>query len=241
MRPKVLLFQARDPEDRMREQEHRCFVERTALPADCIGTHDLLEGPPTLRELRRFDALMVGGSGDFYVSKGDLPGSSRLFDLLLEVVETGHPTFASCFGYQCLIEALGGKVVHDPGRTEVGTYRLTLTTEGRQDELFGCLPESFQAQMGHKDRASRQPGVIPNLARSELCPYQALRIPGKPVWATQFHPELDRVTNQERFEHYLDGYAAHMSETERREALSRFEESPEASSLLACFIDLVFG
>lgn len=225
----------------MREQEHRCFVERTKLPADRVVPHDLLEGPPTLARLRSFDALMVGGSGEFYVSKGDLPGFRRLLDLLMDVVEIGHPTFASCFGYQCMIEALGGKVVLDPPRTEVGTYGLTLTGEGKRDELFGCLPESFKAQMGHKDRAFRQPEEIPNLARSEQCPYQALRIPGKPVWATQFHPELGRVTNRERFEHYLAGYAAHMSEAERIEALSRFEESPEACSLLVRFLDLVFG
>ena len=224
----------------MKEHERRCFVTNTALRPECFVTHDLLESPPTFAQLRRYDALMIGGSGDFYVSKRNLPEFDRLLDLFLEVIEAGHPTFASCFGYQCMIVALGGEVLHDPRHTEVGTYELTLTEIGQEDELFGQLPKRFQSQMGHKDRAARQPDEVPNLASSELCPYQALRIRGKPVWATQFHPELCRVTNRERFQHYLDGYAAHMSEAERAQALSRFRESPEASSLLSRFIRLVF-
>jgi GMP synthase (glutamine-hydrolysing) len=184
--------------------------------------------------------VRVGGSGDYFVSKGNLPTFDVFLDLLREIVEIGPPTFASCFGYQSFVVALGGEVVFDADNTEVGTYKLILTADGRSDELFGGLPDRFNAQLGHKDRAVSHPDGIPNLASSSASPFQALRIPEKPIWASQFHPELDRVTNADRYRHYLESYAAHMSADEQKEALDRFRDSPDASGLLRRFVELVF-
>ena len=225
----------------MRHHELACFAERSGQPEGAFEVHDLLEGPPSLHAARSYDAVMVGGSGDYYVSQNNLPHQEHFHGFLAELAQAGPPTFASCFGYQSMVLALGGEIIYDPERTEVGTYDLVLTDEGATDELFSSLPGTFLAQMGHKDRATRHPAGIPNLAASDRCPYQALRIPGRPVWAAQFHPELAMHSNRERFQAYLDGYAGYMSDEERVHALSRFKASPEASGLLERFIQLVFG
>jgi GMP synthase (glutamine-hydrolysing) len=238
--PKILLLQARRDDDPMAAHELACFVDRCGLPETHVVPHDLCAGPPTLARVREHDGLMVGGSGDYYVSRGNLPYFGPFIDLLREVVELGHPTFASCFGYQSLVEALGGEIIFDAANTEVGTYPLTLTTEGRADQLFGSLPDRFNAQLGRKDRAVAHPEGVPNLATSQASPHQALRIPKKPIWASQFHPELDRQANEDRYRHYLSGYAPHMNAGERAAALERFGESPEASGLLRRFVELVF-
>ena len=238
MQPKVLLLQARRDDDPMAAHEHSCFVDRSGLPAERVVPHDLCAGPPPVALVRAYDALMVGGSGEFYVSDANLPHFGRFLDLLREVVEMGLPMFASCFGYQSLVEALGGEIIFDPANTEVGTFVLTLTDDGRSDELFGRLPASFSAQMGHKDRAVAHPTGVPNLASSEASPFQALRVPDKPIWASQFHPELDRTANEDRYRHYLEGYAPHMSAEEQAAALERFHDSPEASGLLRQFVEL---
>jgi len=240
VQPKVLLLQARHSEDPMAVHEYRCFVERSGLQAAHVVPYDLCVGPPSLPKVREYDALMVGGSGDYYVSAGNLPEFAGFLDLLREIVQVGHPTFASCFGYQSLVEALGGEVVFDAANTEVGTYLVTLTSAGREDELFGSLPDSFNAQLGHKDRAVAHPQGIPNLASSAASPFQALRVPDKPIWASQFHPELDRAANQDRYRHYLEGYTSHMSAEEVATALERFDDSPESSGLLRRFVELVF-
>jgi len=224
----------------MAHHEHLCFVKRMGVPARRVVVHDLCEGPPSLARVREHDGLTVGGSGDFYVSKRNLPDFDAFLDLLREVVAVGHPTFASCFGYQSLVAALGGEIRLDAANTELGTYELKLTVDGRSDELFGGLPETFNAQMGHKDRAFCHPDGIPNLASSDASPFQALRIPGQPIWASQFHPELDRTTNLDRYRHYLEGYTDYLSAEDRRAALDRFHESPEASRLLRRFVELVF-
>lgn len=240
-RLRVLLLQARTESDPAKHEERESFAKRTGLPMERIVPHDLLTGPPSLRRGRSFDAMMVGGSGDFYVSKRDLPNLDATLDFLGEITELGHPTFASCFGFQCMVEAYGGIIVHDVERTEVGTYPLTLTNAGRSDPLLGSLPATFAAQMGRKDRADSLPDGFHHLASSEAAPYQAIRLRETPVWATQFHPELDRDTNRGRYLRYLDGYAAHLDEAELDAVLERFDHSPEAEALLSRFIDIVFG
>ena len=238
---RILLLQARDEDDPMREEEVLSFAEKSGLTPEQFDQHDLLSGPPELSRVLDYDAMMVGGSGDYYVSKRNLPAFDEQLETLAEVVAAGHPTFASCFGFQLLTVALGGEIVHDPDSTEVGTYELVLTPAGERDELLGRLPPRFMAQLGRKDRAARLPEGLPNLAASERNSHQAFRIPHQPVWATQFHPELDAKTNKDRFMRYLDGYAMHMTPEEKRAALERYHESPETAGLLPAFLRLVFG
>ncbi len=236
---RILLLQARGPGDPARAEEVRSFAARCGVDASQITPWDLLEGPPSMAEIRFHDTLMVGGAGEYYVSRGDLPHFPRLLKRLAEVVDAGHPTFASCFGFQCLVVALGGEIVHDAEGMEVGTFPITLTAAGRADELFSQLPPTFQAQLGRKDRAAGTWDGVLGLAESERCPVQALRIPGKPIWASQFHPELDRDTNLFRFNRYLEGYASVMTPEELQQTLDTFHPSPEANDLLKRFLDLV--
>ncbi len=236
---RILLLQARNADDPMLAHEHGCFVDRTGLPAEAIEPHDLCGGPPSLSSLLSYDALMVGGSGDYYVSKGNLPRFEAFLDFLREVVARGHPTFASCFGFQSLARALGGELLYDQASAEVGTFELALTEDGKADPLLGNLPARFDAQMGHVDRVTSLPDGVIHLASSRLCTFQALRIPGKPIWATQFHPELDRRTNLDRFRYYRANYGPRDA-TEHAAAEAGFRESPGASGLLSDFLDLVF-
>lgn len=224
----------------MGAHELRCFSERLGVSLENVVPHDLvIDGAPSLRALREHDALMIGGSGDHYVSKSDLPGLERTLDLLREVADAGHPTFGSCFGYHLLVRALGGVIVHDPERSEVGTFELALTDAGRADPLFSTLPPRFDAQLGHKDRATSHPVGVENLAASELSPLQALRVPGKPIWATQFHPELGRDTCVDRYRAYLASYGSGVPDADAQRAIDGFRESPHASDLLRRFARFV--
>jgi GMP synthase (glutamine-hydrolysing) len=238
---KILLLQARHADDLARVEERQSFADHAGLALEQIEPFDLLSGPPALAQIRHFDALMIGGSGSFSVSQNNLPGQEALLDVLAEVVAVGQPTFASCFGFHLLVEALGGEVVYDPTRMEVGTYELALAEDGRADELFRALPPRFLAQLGHKDRASRLPEGVVNLAASDLSPYQAFRVPDRPIWATQFHPELSGPENLLRFHRYTDEYAAIYGPAELQAVLDRFADSPETDALIRRFLDVVFG
>lgn len=238
---RVLLLQAREPDDPCLLEERESFAARSGLRLEQIEPWSLLEAAPTLTEARRFDAVLVGGSGDYFVSKNHLPNQDGFFEFLQEVTLTEHPMFASCFGFQCFVQALGGEIIYDPDRTEVGTFDLQLTEQGAGDELLGVLPRDFPAQMGRKDRATRLPDDAVHLASSELCPFQALRWTSAPVWATQFHPELDYVTNRQRFENYAAGYQAAMTDEELQASLESYRPSPDTERLLPRFLEVVFG
>ncbi|MCB9595301.1 MAG: type 1 glutamine amidotransferase [Sandaracinaceae bacterium] len=238
---RLLLLQAREAHDPMRGHEHECFVDRTGLAPAQITTHDLLAGPPTLDEVRKFDGLLMGGSGEFLVSKGNQPNFEPMMELLREVVAAKHPTFAACYGFQAMVQALGGEVIHDPDNVEVGTFELELTEAATSDELFRHLPRRFVAQQGHKDRAARLPEGFVNLASSERAPFQALRVPEAPVWAVQFHPELTRDGNRLRYRHYLENYSPELTPEQVDAAMERFGHSPEASELLGRFLRIVYG
>lgn len=238
---RILLLQARHADDDARLEERNSFARAAGVDEAHVIPFDLLTKNLTLAHVCRFDALMVGGSGDYYVSRRNLPNIQAVFDVLTEAVVIGHPTFASCFGFQLMVQALGGEIVYDPDHMEVGTYRLTLTEDGRSDELFGELPHTFRAQLGRKDRAARLPEGVVHLATSQNAPYQAFRVPDQPIWATQFHPELTKETNLERFRRYMDGYTTVLSAQAVQETLDRFDHSPEANQLIRRFVQIVFA
>ncbi len=236
----ILLLQARTQDDPARQEEVQSFAARAGVEPRQIVPHDLLHEPPSLTKVRAHDVLMIGGSGDFYVTKENLPCFSALMDALADVVSVGHPTFASCFGFQLLVKALGGELVHDPAAMEVGTFEVQLTPEGQADELLGCMSATFLAQVGRKDRATRLPTTTLHLASSALCPFHAFRIPGKPIWATQFHPELTVEENRQRFLRYREGYTPFLASDELDAILNgRFRDSPETKQLIPRFLALV--
>ena len=237
----ILLLQSREVDDPARVEERESFARMAGVTVEQMVPFDLLQSTPTLAQIRQHDALMIGGSGDYYVSKGNLPNFAGILDVLAEVAEVGHPTFASCFGFQLMTQALGGRIIYDPDHMEVGTYDLTLSEAAQKDDLFSYLPPQFRAQLGRKDRAERLPTSFISLASSEAIPYQAFRLPGKPIWGTQFHPELTKETNLFRFRRYLDGYQSVLAPEAIQTTLDRFDHSPEANELIARFVKLVFG
>ncbi len=225
----------------MAEHEVTCFGRQSGVSAERLHVHNLTEGPASLEKILHYDAVFLGGSGQYYASKGDLPHFEQYMDLLRELIERDHPVLGVCYGFHCIARALGAAVINDAARTEVGTYDLTLTEPGTHDPLVGQLPKQFRAQMGHKDQVTELPEGVVNLCSSELSPNQAFRIGETSIWAVQFHPELNRATNRDRFAYYLEGYSGHMTEEEREATFSKFEDSHDASRVLGSFLDLVFG
>lgn len=240
MQPKLVLIQARNPNDIMARHEVECFADKIEVSPDNIAVRNLLVKPVTTQELLQFDAVILGGSGAYYASKADLPGFTDYLDVVGELCDLGHPTLGVCYGFHCMARALGAEVIHDPKRCEVGTFPMQLTPQGQQDPLLGTLPKEFNAQMGHKDHVVAPPAGFPTLVESDLSPHQAFRVGLKSVWAVQFHPELDVDTNKDRFIHYLEGYGGNLSAAERDQQLLAFQPSVEASTILKAFLNLVF-
>jgi len=230
------LLQARNAGDPVRLEERAAFAERLGVDVSCIHPVDILTEHLHLDLLENRDALLVGGAGEHSVVE-PAPGVQAMIEFLGETSEQGFPTFASCFGFQSIVLALGGDVIHDEDAAEVGSFFIDRLDAAIDDPVFGSLPERFVAQQGHKDRASRLPEAAVCLAKSELAPFQAIRIGTHPVYATQFHPELTRDSNRARFKRYLSDYQHVFGRNKAQEMLDEFMPSPHASGLLGTFAD----
>lgn len=206
MTPRALLVSLRDPHDPMSLQERRCFADRAALPLDAVDLWSMVDGRPDRGKLGSYDAIFFGGSGAYSVLD-DVAWIKDGLRTLIDVVELRVPAWASCFGFQGLSLALGGEVLRDDARQELGAYEIALTDAGRADPVIGVLPPRFWAQEGHHDHVMGLPKGVTLLATGDNIRNQAFLVDGTRFYASQFHPELTVETTIERFLHYADLYS----------------------------------
>ena len=189
--PQFLLLQVRDKDDPMRRHEQAAFARTLGVTHSSIKLHNLLAKGVRREQLEACDIVLVGGSGD-YSASAEGRWLERAFDALRLIHETSKPTFATCWGFQAFARAMGGEVVSDVKWAEVGTQRLYLTEAGQADPIFGSLPQRFFGQMGHEDHVVELPPSAQLLASSTFVTNQAYRFEDRPIYCTQFHPELNR-------------------------------------------------
>jgi GMP synthase (glutamine-hydrolysing) len=234
-----LLLQTRNAGDPMAAQEVGCFARALSCEAADIAVVDFLVRGPTERELASADMVLLGGSGH-YSAAGEGAWLERSLDVLRELDRLAKPTFASCWGFQAMARALGGRCIHDLRFAELGTIELQLTDAGKADPLFGALPAKFSGTAGHEDYVVELPKNAVLLASSERVRNQAFRCAGKPIYCTQFHPEIDRRGIAERVAAYPQ-YVERIAGVSLEAFVAGCRETPEANQLLRRFVDLTFG
>ena len=238
-RLRYLLLQVRNADDPMRAHEVRSFARALGAAPEQIGVFDLLGGRLGRDELASTDMFLLGGSGH-YSAAGEGEWLERALDSLRLVHETRQPTFASCWGFQALARALGGRVVKDLSHAEVGTHEVWLTEAGKSDPVFGPLGATFDAQMGHEDRVVELPPGAVRLASSQLVENQAYRFDDRPIYCTQFHPELTRADLLLRVEAYPE-YIERIAGLPPERFPELLRDAPGTEALLRRFVAHVFG
>ena len=238
-RIRYLLLQVRNPGDPMRAHEVRSFARALHTSEDRIRVFDMLRGRLGREELAQTDLFLLGGSGH-YSAAGEGEWLERALDSLRLVHETRQPTFASCWGFQALARALGGRVVKDLSHAEVGTHEVWLTDAGKSDPVFAPLGATFDAQMGHEDRVVELPPGAVRLASSQLVENQAYRFDDRPIYCTQFHPELRCEDLWERVRTYPE-YIERIAGITFERFVESLAETPEAESLLRRFVTWALG
>ncbi|MCY7395646.1 MAG: glutamine amidotransferase [Nocardioides sp.] len=240
MRP--FLFLGIRAEDDAADDEHEAFCRYAGLAASDVRRVRLERdelGPVDLEEL---SGIVLGG-GPFNVSDAPETKSgaqvrteARLRDLTAQVVAADFPFLGACYGIGTLGTRAGG-VVDRQHAEPIGAVTITLTAGGLADPLFGDLPPTFDAFLGHQEAVSRLPAGAVLLASSATCPVQAFRL-GTRVYATQFHPELDADGICKRIEIYRDHgyYAPHEGAELLRRARAAVVTEP--TRLLRRFVEL---
>ena len=235
MSRKVVLFQARDDPE-AQEQERLCFLESCGLEPHELETVNLVDEPDSeWKSVADADAILIGGAGSHSATQ-EYSFSRSLQRLVRRIVDEGRPLFASCFGHHFLVRALGGNLTTDHRRGEVGTFDVELTFEGQSEPLLASFPHRFAVQLGHHDVVVDIPPRCVELAYSEKCRFQMLRVIGKPIYSTQFHPEMSDQHLRVRLEMYRDSYLA--EQTSAQELSMPLRPSKWADSMLRRFFEL---
>ena len=126
-------------------------------------------------------------------------------------------------------------MVTDHARAEVGVLPLDLTEAGERDPVFGPIGSGFPVVIGHEDIVDELPEGAVSLASSSTIENEALKFLGKPIYATQFHPELVKEDLIQR----ITAYPPYLSLTGARsieEFRAMTPETPGAAGLLRRFV-----
>lgn len=234
---KLLLLQIRD-NPQVRREEHASFAAYCGLAPAQIDILNVFDTPSFAPEVvQGYDALLVGGASEASVLEPERFEFLRpSIDLTLRCIERDVPVFASCFGFQLAVVALGGEIRRDTHDFELGTVSIRLDPAAQDDPLFRDTPDGFAAVSVHRERALQLPERCHLLAQTDKCMH-AFRVRDSRFWAFQFHPEVDQPTIVERLTIYKAHYTrddAHLAQV-----LAAAAETPEANALPGKFVERI--
>ncbi len=238
MKP-FLLLSTREV-DLAADSEYQAMLRFSGLEVGQLERVRMEQGPAGPIPLDDFSGVILGG-GPFNASDVDRSAvqvrvEAEISALLDEIVPRNFPFLGACYG----IGTLGlhqGAAVDRTYSEPVGPTLITLTDEGRADRLFGGLPETFEAFLGHKEAILKLPAHVVNLASSAACPVQAFRV-GKNVYATQFHPELDVPGIETRIDVYKHAGYFEPHEADVLKARARASSVVHPPAILRRFVEL---
>ncbi len=233
----ILLLQIRDNRN-VRVEEHQSFANFSKIEPHQIEILNVFDTPsfkPNL--IDNYDALYVGGASEANVLEPKkYPFIKNCIELLRYAAEISKPTFASCFGFQLAVLAFGGIILNKDKDYEMGTVKISLTDKAKSDLVYQGIQDRFPAVSVHRQYASTIPEPLEILAYTGQCVH-SFKYKNKPLWAFQFHPEVDRNTLVKRLtifsRHYTDN-AEHL-----KEVLGSAVETPESNILLGNFVERV--
>jgi GMP synthase (glutamine-hydrolysing) len=234
---KVLLVQIRqDPE--VSSEEHSSFARHSGLKKEQITALNLFKHPKfDFKIANEFDAVFVGGASEASVLEPDkYPFVPHSIEFLQYLIKIKKPVFASCFGYQLAVLALGGNIIKDTENFEMGTYQISLTAAAQTDTLLHEVPDKFWMVSCHQEKALQVPKTCELLGYTEDSTH-LFKVKDAPFWAFQFHPELDVECLTTRLKAYQEKYTAGDDHFDK--IIESLHDTPVSNSLVARFINLV--
>ena len=231
---KALLVQIRQ-NAKVLEEERRSFAESAGLELSQVHTFNVFDHQSfDFHLLGPYQCLFIGGASEASVLEPNkYPFVPSLEKLVLSCVEKDFPVFASCFGFQAAVTALGGVIERNEEDFEMGTYPMQLTSAAKGDPLFYNLPADFMAVSVHQEKCTQMPQNCELLAFTEACPH-AFRVANKPFWGFQFHPELSKQNLVTRLAEYQAQYTE--DQDHYQDVIDTLQETPDAAKLLKNFI-----
>jgi GMP synthase (glutamine-hydrolysing) len=234
---KILILQMR-PEDETADGEFKAILEKTQLTEDQVERIRVEQLKVKDIDPQNYSAIIAGGS-PFDISNPEKSETQleveaffkRLFD---KIIPMDFPFLGACSG-NGLLGHYSGVSISNKYSEPVGPVELSLTEEGKKDELLAGFPEKIQALVGHKEACDEVPANATLLLTSKACPVQMFRIK-KNIYATQFHPEADEEQFCLRIDTYQNyGYFS-PSEVDFLKSQVKDVQVPETNMILKRFV-----
>lgn len=233
---KILFLQVRD--DDMKEHEFLCFDRLIDIPQENFYRVDVMRDFLHPELLEGVDAVILAGTGHYFNGGGHTEKLPGLIDFVKEVYQRGLPMLAIGYGHQVVAMAFGGEVVHNPKLREIGTIEMEQTTDGANDSIFKHLPENFLVQIGHNHSVTVPPsGTLDIITNHKKNCCEVFVFKDRPIYAIQFHPELEHKDVVVRMSYYKKKYFEQGDELDQ--VIVNSKETPEANRILNLFLDQV--
>ena len=210
MKP-FLILQLR-PIDLASDSEYEAFLKYGGLlDHEAHRVRMEKEGIPKIN-INDYSGIIIGG-GPSNVSDNQEQKEAYqkrfekdLNKLFATVFEHDFPVLGVCYGIGAINKYRGGIVSKEKYSEPVGTVKIELTQNSKDDDLLKELPGKFMAYCGHKEACQTLPKDAEILAKSKSCPYQMIKFKNN-IYAMQFHTELDEEGILLRIEVYKNyGY-----------------------------------
>ena len=131
--------------------------------------------------------VLSGGPSSVYAE-----GAPALDAALLTA---GVPVFGMCYGFQAMVQALGGTVAHTGGG-EYGSTRATVSDLA--STLFNGQTAEQSVWMSHGDSVTEAPAGMKVTASSLGAPVAAFEDDARRLYGVQWHPEVVHSTYGQR-------------------------------------------
>jgi GMP synthase (glutamine-hydrolysing) len=103
-----------------------------------------------------------------------------------KLLAAGVPTLGICYGFQAMVQALGGEV----SRSSIGEYGATKVSVQADSELLAGWGATNQVWMSHGDKATKPPSGFAVVAQSDAASVAAIEDKARRLAGVQFHPEV---------------------------------------------------
>ncbi|WP_245618480.1 glutamine-hydrolyzing GMP synthase [Knoellia aerolata] len=160
-----------------RVREAHVFSE--VVPSTMPATEMLAKEPAAI--------ILSGGPSSVYAE-----GAPSLDPALLDA---GVPVFGMCYGFQAMVQALGGRVDHT-GLGEYGSTPAMVSDTG--STLFNGQPSDQSVWMSHGDAVTAAPDGMRVTASTSGAPVAAFEDDDRRLYGVQWHPEVMHSTFGQR-------------------------------------------
>ena len=232
---KLLLIQIRQNTD-VKKEEVSSFAKFGNIKIEQIDVFDVFTNEPIPESLLiEYHGILIGGASEASVLEPKrYPFVPNIKEAINTCIRLNISVFASCFGFQVAVLALGGEIIRDKTDFEMGTIPIKLTEAAKHDPCFKNVVTPFIAVSVHQEKAIELPNKCIKLAYTQKC-IHAFKLIDKPFWAFQFHPELDDICLKERLSVYKEKYTEDSSHFQK--IIEDITPTPDSNALVANFVN----